>query len=337
MSDFHPFPTLPAEIRIAIWTLAVTANSRIIELRTLPILLQNRIPLFSVCSPSVPSLLHINRESRAIALKSYQLIEISSPVTKMNIRHIPRSDSCRKSQGGSQNFIISRSLRAYEFYSGYYVSDPNPVPRLSTLRSHETVRSYASQRVYVGFNQDTIYLGPRFDPADWSFLVRSGRFQQFSKLSNLALDASLWLQVQALMCNQLQTLIYSLRGRPIKQLSIFFDGLIIGISSRPTGFQILDPADVQPFHERGNAGLLDYATAEVQMFLQRIWTYRVTETITMSAPPKLVVKCIRREGNMAMDELQCIPNQVMQNLENLKLWIIPRHLRTWFPPWVPPT
>jgi 2EXR family len=66
--SFSLFSALTVELRIKIWSYAINSEPRVLILRYLP------ESDCCVCSTPVPSLLHVNRESRYEALRVYKLV-----------------------------------------------------------------------------------------------------------------------------------------------------------------------------------------------------------------------------------------------------------------------
>ncbi|KAI1406265.1 hypothetical protein F4819DRAFT_241646 [Hypoxylon fuscum] len=78
MSTFHPFPRLPAELRVCIWAFAV--EPRVVEVRVVP---ENPLKVQRLVSPTpVPAILQTCQEARYLGLYKQAFSEVTA--TKVN-------------------------------------------------------------------------------------------------------------------------------------------------------------------------------------------------------------------------------------------------------------
>lgn len=95
-NTFHNFSDLPKELRLMIWETAIPLEGRVHELHPCAKLLEDGKMMFRSNRSTPPSLLHVNNESRYIALQNYKLMDYSAPSASKGIRKFyfnPRCDT----------------------------------------------------------------------------------------------------------------------------------------------------------------------------------------------------------------------------------------------------
>ncbi|KAG9237974.1 hypothetical protein BJ875DRAFT_480784 [Amylocarpus encephaloides] len=306
LSTFPNFPRLPTELRIRIWAFS-TSDSRVLELRTWKS--DGLSPLKISAGPhAVPPVLHTNRESRIEGLRIYQLEEIGRSVW----RHY---DSDRE-------YIPWR----------YHPANPFPDPDYqvkssrSAPRDIEPVMPYATQRVYIDYTRDTIYLGPEFS-IDYikGFLASPEPFLELPRLRYLALDRKLWLRGHGGTWDTLRTALYTLRKRPVMEVYIVPDDERNALVDRwyygKHELLLKESAFSYTFIPADQSEPAKTAVENLQEWFDRLWTSRLPATNFDNAKgvPRVSIKSARRAGHQISDWKDGVW-EVQKNLGDMRRW-----------------
>ncbi|KAN0114818.1 hypothetical protein V8E51_004362 [Hyaloscypha variabilis] len=153
LTEFHPFPRLPSEIRLKIWKLGVPGDGRIVELKYSK-------KIFHAVSPTpTPVLMHVSRETRAEASKHYTLLYNPHYLTP-RIYINPKIDTLYFSEkrGGQFNDVFQRDE---DTYVGYFKIMTKNIQQcvLTDLRRIAIVDScYLGNLDWDGDRQDAFHL-----------------------------------------------------------------------------------------------------------------------------------------------------------------------------------
>ena len=194
---FHPFPLLPPELRLRIWSF--TLPRRVIELRSWGT--GRYCPTkFSITPHRLPILFRICRESRTEALRLYKLVEVGVSSAQL------------------------RDTRKYVEWK-YHPTNPQANPEFTVGTAPlPYALPYPPVKVYLSWENDIVYLGPEFHAQHLhNFLTGSGAGHELPRVKRIALSHNLWQGSRNGRWDELREALYSLKTRPVKEVIIVPD------------------------------------------------------------------------------------------------------------------
>ncbi|KAF4628260.1 hypothetical protein G7Y89_g9895 [Cudoniella acicularis] len=264
---FYLFSQLPPEIRLKIWIFSI--QPRVIELRTWKPLaydLETKTPLeIAACSHSVPAILHTNKESRAEALRMYQLVEIGISTW----RHYHDSLIYVPWRYHAANPNADRRFQVYTPYN------PETYPCDRKYYTYDKVMPFATQKIYIDYSRDTVYIGSKFGTAFLEdFLESFGRFQELPGLQYLALNGNTRHRGSHAISLAVRKVPYRLKGRPLKEVRIVPDDTAKVLHFRRYKKSVIELRDSPIEDTFGDVGQTEMSTAADEDsggWLQRMW------------------------------------------------------------------
>ncbi|KAE8444322.1 hypothetical protein EG329_000632 [Mollisiaceae sp. DMI_Dod_QoI] len=302
-AEFHFFPRLPLELRLKIWN--YTLRPRVIEIRSWADSSSHEFaPIaYSIPPQKPPIIFRINHESREEARRLYALIEIGVSVSTI--------DPDRQYLAWRNHPMNPRHERRH--FIGFYA--PGSLQPLA--------KPFATQKTYINFSYDTIYLGPEFHPRHIeAFFTATGPRMELSALQYLAIDRKLWVATSLDFQDNLRTALYSLRSRPVKEIYIIPDDVKGCLEDkfyyREHEISLQEAPYIYTFHLPGQENEKT-VIRNLEEWFKRLWK-DCERTV-----PKLEIKSIRRDGRCLASfkdgtwEVQ----KTMGSMDNWKTWTPP--------------
>lgn len=322
---FHPFPLLPPELRLRIWSFALPR--RVIELRSWGS--GRYCPIrFSVTPHRLPVLFRICRESRTEALRLYKLVHVGVSAAQL------------------------KDTRKYVDWK-YHPTNPqaNPEFTVGTAPLPYAI-PYPPVKVYLNWENDVVYLGPEFHAHHLhSFLTGTGDGHELSGVQHIALSHNLWQCSRNGRWDELRHALYSLKTRPVKEVIVVPDDEIGALEDRwyyrRHEIKLLEPE--YTYHFRPSGGEKASTVVEnLQEWFARLWdndrkkanendeTEDDNESVTVGGDeeaekegtehiPTVCVKSIRRNGRPMANFRDGLWG-IQEAMGDMRFW------KTWNPP-----